>query len=141
MSRSTGSMRRWSVALLAAGALSQMAVAPAAQAQAAQKMDQEYTAQIKKYLSDPRISTELVDHLPASATVPTPLKFLGHIVGAPGILDHAADIHRYLEAVAKAAPKRAKFWKIGKTEEGRDMVCSRSATKQRSRTSTSTRAT
>ena len=119
MSRSTGLSRRWSLALVAAGALSQ---APAAWAQAAQKMDQEYTAQIKSALSDPRISTELVDHLPASATVPTPLKFLGHIVGAPGILDHAADIHRYLEAVAKAAPKRAKFWKIGKTEEGRDIV-------------------
>src|SRR6185436_16861212 len=88
----------------------------------AQKVDAEYTALIKKELSDPRISTELVDHLPASATVPTPLKFLGHIVGQRGVLDHAADIHRYLEAVAKAAPKRAKFWKIGKTEEGRDMV-------------------
>jgi hypothetical protein len=112
MSRSTASMRRWSTALVAAGVLSQ---ATTAFAQATQKIDQEYTAQIKKYLSDPRISTELVDHLPASSTVPTPLKFLGHIVGAPGILDHAADIHRYLEAVAKAAPTRAKFWKIGKT--------------------------
>ena len=104
MSRSTGTMRRWSMAVAAAGALSQ---ANGAHAQAtAQKMDAEYTAQIKKYLSDPRISTELVDHLPASSTVPTPLKFLGHIVGAPGILDHAADIHRYLEAVSKAAPGR-----------------------------------
>jgi len=119
MSRSTGSMRRWSSALLIAGVLSQ---APKAMAQAAQKMDQQYTALIKSSLSDPRISTELVDHLPASATVPTPLKFLGHIVGAPGILDHAADIHRYLQAVAKAAPKRAKYWTIGKTEEGREMV-------------------
>ena len=91
MSRSTASMRRWSTALVAAGVLSQ---ATTAFAQATQKIDQEYTAQIKKYLSDPRISTELVDHLPASATVPTPLKFLGHIVGAPGILDHAVDIHR-----------------------------------------------
>ncbi len=120
MSRSTGSMRRWTTAFIAAGALSQVPIAPAA-AQS-QKMDQEYTAQIKKYLSDPRISTELVDHLPASSTVPTPLKFLGHIVGAPGVLDHAADIHKYLQAVAKASPKRAKFWTIGKTEEGRDMV-------------------
>ncbi len=119
MSRSTLSMRRWSTAMLVAGVAAQ---ASTAFAQTAQKMDQEYTAQIKKYLSDPRISTELVDHLPASSTVPTPLRFLGHIVGAPGILDHAADIHRYLEAVAKAAPTRAKFWKIGKTEEGRDMV-------------------
>jgi hypothetical protein len=115
-------MRRWSVAMFAAGALSQMAVASAARAQAAQKQDAEYTAQIKQYLSDPRISTELVDHLPASATVPTPLKFFGHIIGAPGKLDHAADLHRYLEALSKAAPKRTKFWKIGKSEEGRDIV-------------------
>ena len=88
MSRSKRSMRRWSLALVAAGAFSPIASA-AAQA-AMQKVDQEYTRQIKQDLSDPRISTELVDHLPASSTVPTPLKFLGHIVGAPGVLDHAA---------------------------------------------------
>jgi len=69
----------------------------------AQKIDQEYTAKIKEYLQDPRITTELVDHLPASATVPTPLKFLGRIVGTPGELTHAKDIHRYLDAIAKAA--------------------------------------
>src|SRR6476619_6809717 len=109
-------MSRFTRSLLAAAL-----IAPVAGAQT-QKIDQEYTAKIKQELSDPRISTELVDHLPASATVPTPLKFLGHIVGQRGILDHAADIHRYLEAVAKASPKRAKFWKIGKTEEGRDIV-------------------
>ena len=86
-----------------------------------QKIDVEYTAKIKEYLQDPRITTELVDHLPASATVPTPLKFLGRIVGTPGELTHARDIHRYLEAIAKASP-RAKFWTIGKSEEGRDMV-------------------
>ena len=43
----------------------------------AQKIDAEYTAKIKDALQDPRISTELVDHLPASDTVPSPLKFLG----------------------------------------------------------------
>ena len=42
-----------------------------------QKIDAEYTAKIKDALQDPRITTELVDHLPASDTVPTPLKFLG----------------------------------------------------------------
>jgi len=122
MSRSNRSVRRWSAALAAAGVLTQAPALAAQGAQGAQKLDAAYTAQIKQYLSDPRISTELVDHLPASSTVPTPLKFLGHIVGAPGILDHAEDIHRYLEAVAKAAPTRARFWKIGKSEEGRDMV-------------------
>jgi len=44
------------------------------------------------------------------------------VVGQPGHLTYAADIHRYLKAVADAAPTRAKYWTIGKTEEGRDMV-------------------
>jgi hypothetical protein len=89
---------------------------------AQQAIDQEYTKKIKEYLQDSRISTEFVDHLPASSKVPTPLKFLGRIVGTPGELTYAKDIHRYLEAVAKASGGRAKFWTIGKTEEGRDMV-------------------
>src|SRR5689334_12729932 len=93
-----------------------------AQKAPAQRQDSAYTARIHEYLQDPRITTELVDHLPASSTVPTPLKFLGKIVGTPGELTHARDIHRYMEAVAKAAPNRARFWTIGKTEEGRDMV-------------------
>ena len=95
------------------------------QAASRQKQDAEYTAKIKEYLQDPRITTELVDHLPASDTVPTPLKFLGRIVGTPGELTYAKDIHRYYEALAKAAPSRAKYWKIGKTEEGRDIVAAR----------------
>src|SRR5689334_5447488 len=119
MSRTLGSVHRWSLAVVAAGAISQ---APVLHAQAAQKIDQDYTAKIKAALTDSRISTELVDHLPASATVPTPLKFNGRIVGAPGELTHASQIHAYLEAIAKAAPTRARFWKIGKSEEGRDIV-------------------
>jgi hypothetical protein len=93
----------------------------AATAPPAQKIDAEYTAKIKEYLQDPRISTELVDHLPASDTVPSPLKFLGRVVGQPGELTYAKDIHRYFEALAKASP-RARFWKIGTSEEGRDIV-------------------
>ena len=90
-------------------------------ARAQQAVDSAYTAQIKQDLEDPRITTELVDYLPASATVPTPLKVLGHIVGAPGILDRSADIYKYFDALAKASP-RVKVWRIGKTEEGRDMI-------------------
>ena len=84
-------------------------------------MDEEYTKLIKEYLQDPRITTELVDHMPASDTVPSPLKFLGRIPGTPGELTYAKDIYRYYEALAKASP-RARFWKIGQTEEGRDQV-------------------
>jgi len=95
------------------------AAAPAVAAP--QKIDEEYTKLIKEYVQDPRISTELVDHMPASDTVPSPLKFLGRIPGTPGELTYAKDINRYFEALGKASP-RAKYWVIGKTEEGRDQV-------------------
>jgi hypothetical protein len=87
----------------------------------AQKMDEAYTKLIKEYTQDPRISTELVDHMPASDKVPSPLKFFGRIPGTPGELTYAKDIQRYYEALAKSSP-RFKYWTIGKSEEGRDMV-------------------
>jgi hypothetical protein len=93
----------------------------AGSAAAQQPIDSAYTAKIKEYLRDARITTELVDHLPASSTVPTPLKFHGRIVGTPGELTYSKDINRYLEAIAKAAPNRARYWVLGKSEEGRDM--------------------
>src|ERR1700730_3702814 len=92
-----------------------------AAAPAPQKVDEEYTKLIKQYLQDARITTELVIHMPASDTVPSPLKFFGRIPGTPGELTYAKDINRYYEALAAASP-RAKFWKIGQTEEGRDQV-------------------
>jgi hypothetical protein len=96
-------------------------VSPAQATSAPQKLDDEYTKLIKEYLQDPRITTELVDHMPASDTVPSPLKFFGRIPGTPGELTYSKDINRYYEALALASP-RAKFWKIGKSEEGRDQV-------------------
>jgi hypothetical protein len=87
----------------------------------AQKIDEEYTAKIKEFTQDPRISTELVDHLPASAAVPTPLKFFGRIIGTPGELTYYKDMVRYAEALDKASD-RAVMWKIGQSEEGRDMI-------------------
>jgi hypothetical protein len=85
------------------------------------KIDEAYTKLIRDYTQDPRISTELVDHMPLSDKVPSPLKFFGRIPGTPGELTYAADIHRYYEALAKASP-RFKLWTIGKSDEGRDMV-------------------
>jgi hypothetical protein len=86
-----------------------------------QKIDEEYTARIKKATPDPRIITELVDHMPVSATVPSPLKFFGYVPGEPGNLTYHADIVRYYEALEKASP-RVKLFRIGKSDEGRDMV-------------------
>ena len=89
---------------------------------ASQAIDQEYTAKIKEYTQDPRILTELVDHLPASATVPSPLKFLGRVAGMPDELTYYKDMKRYFEALAKAAPARTRLFTIGQSEEGRDMI-------------------
>ena len=70
-----------------------------------QKLDDDYTARIKKATPDARILTELVDHMPASATVPSPLKFLGYVPGEPGHMTYHADIVRYYEALEKASPR------------------------------------
>jgi hypothetical protein len=100
-------------------------VAPAAvEAQATregQPIDEEYTRLIAEHLQDERITTELVDHLPASETVPTPLDFHGRIIGTPEELTYAADIHRYMRAIADASP-RATVFSMGETEEGREMI-------------------
>ncbi len=53
--------------------------------------------------------------------MPTPLKVLGHIVGAPDILDHSADIYKYFRALAAATP-RVQAWTVGPTDEGREMI-------------------
>src|ERR1700677_183123 len=94
---------------------------PAPTASAPQKVDEEYTKLIHQYLNDPRITTELVDHMPASDTVPSPLKFFGRIPGTPGELTYTKDIERYYEALAQAS-KRCKYWVLGTTEEGKEEV-------------------
>ncbi len=88
---------------------------------APQPMDAEYTAKIKEYTTEPYFLTELVDHLPASPTVPTPEKILGYAIGAPNKLTYTKDINRYYRALAAATP-RVKVWKVGTSEEGRDFL-------------------
>ncbi len=83
--------------------------------------DQEYSAKIREFTTDPQFSTDLVDHLPASATVPSPLKVLGYVSGSPDRLTYAEDVHRYMRALEAASP-RVKVFTIGKTEEGREMI-------------------
>lgn len=86
-----------------------------------QPIDQAYTAQILKYTTDPSFNSPLTDYLPASSSVPTPEKVLGHIAGAPDYLPYSADVYRYFRALAAASP-RVKVFSIGKTEEGREMI-------------------
>src|SRR5579864_4817078 len=83
--------------------------------------DEDYGKKIHEYTTEPFFLTDLVDHLPASATVPSPDKILGHIVGAPGFLTYSKDIYRYYDELAKASP-RVKVFRVGKSEEGRDFL-------------------
>jgi len=83
--------------------------------------DEGYTKKILEYTTEPYLTTELVNHLPASATVPTPEKILGYVIGTPNKLTRTADIYRYYRALAQATP-RVKVWSTGKSEEGREFL-------------------
>jgi hypothetical protein len=106
-------MSRW--LLLGPALLLAPALAPA------QGADEAYGQKIRAFTTDPMFLTELVDHLPASDKVPTPLKALGYVAGAPDRLTYARDVHRYFRALAEASP-RVKVWGMGRSEEGREMV-------------------
>ncbi len=122
-------MRRSPTRLLTAGlivccgaALGAQAVRQAASPPAAvQAVDADYTAKIRDYTVDPRILTELVDHMPASDHVPSPLKVLGRIPGTPDELTPYADIVRYFDALDRASD-RVTVLRIGRSDEGRDLI-------------------
>jgi len=62
-----------------------------------------------------------VSYLPHSATVPSPLNFLGRIAGAPGELVDSAKAYAYCRALAAASP-RVRVFTIGHSEEGREIL-------------------
>ena len=118
---------RISIRSVAAGVLACAWIASGAAREAAQTtgpsqpIDQAYTAKIREYTIDPRISTELVDHMPASDRVPSPLKVLGRIPGTPDELTYYSDILRYFQALDQASD-RVIVLKIGTSDEGRDLI-------------------
>ena len=83
--------------------------------------DDAYGAKIKEFTTDPHFLTGYVDHVPASATVPSPLKYFGHIIGEPNILHYTDEINGYMRALDKASD-RVIVKSMGKSEEGREMI-------------------
>src|SRR5205814_8139082 len=69
-----------------------------------------------------KFTSELHTSLPPSATVPTPIKNLGYVPGTEGSLSYVADINKYFDALAAAAPMRVKKFSLGKSEEGRESI-------------------
>ena len=71
--------------------------------------------------TEPRFVTPWVSYVPDKPGVPSPTKFLGHIVGAPGELTNTTKIYAYYRALA-AATRRVRVEVIGKSEEGREIL-------------------
>ena len=108
--------------LLLAAAAAAPSPDPLLAQQGSQQLDTAYTRRIRELTpTDPRwkFTTELVDYMPASATVPTPLQVLGYVPGTLGKLSHVADVNKYFRAVAEKSP-RVKLFSLGKSDEGRE---------------------
>jgi hypothetical protein len=86
-----------------------------------QTMDEVFAQHEQQWITKPEFTSSLVDHLPASSTVPSPRAVLGNDIGAPRVLHYYADILKYYRALADKSP-RVKIIPTGKTEEGRETV-------------------
>ena len=71
--------------------------------------------------TDPHYVSPWVSYVPQSKTVPSPEKFFGRIMGAPGELAGTEKAYAYARALAAASP-RVRVFTIGHSEEGRDII-------------------
>ena len=71
--------------------------------------------------TDPHYVSPWVSFIPQSKTVPSPEKFLGRIMGAPGELLGTEKTYAYARALAAASP-RVHVFTLGHSEEGREIV-------------------
>ncbi|HWS90441.1 MAG TPA: M14 family zinc carboxypeptidase [Pyrinomonadaceae bacterium] len=99
-----------------------LGLAFATHAVAQQRADEAYAAKIREYTTEKYFLTELVDHLPADARVPSPDKVLGYVVGTPGRLTYTKDIHRYFRELARTSPRVKVFNAPERSEEGREQI-------------------
>jgi hypothetical protein len=88
----------------------------------AQPVNKEYTDSIIANTTDKQFLTEIVDHLPASAKVPSPEKVLGYPIGTPKKLTYTKDQHRYYRELEKATPRVKTFVAPEKSEQGREQM-------------------
>src|SRR5580698_1000616 len=79
-------------------------------------MDEVFAHHQQQWITKPEFTSPLVDHLPASTSVPSPREVLGDDIGAPRVLHYYADILKDYRALAEKSP-RVKMVVTGKTEE------------------------
>lgn len=84
----------------------------------AQQIDTTYIQKIKQYTTDLRFLPSSVLDLVDDPRVPSPLKFFGSIIGAPGVMHRTPDIYNYYKKLAETSPLIS-IKQVGTTEEGR----------------------
>ncbi|HVG39949.1 MAG TPA: M14 family zinc carboxypeptidase [Pyrinomonadaceae bacterium] len=76
---------------------------------------------IAGFTTEKRFSNPWVSYVPASNTVTSPTKYLGHVAGAAGELSNTAKVFGYLRELDRTSP-RVQIETIGRSEEGRDIL-------------------
>ena len=76
---------------------------------------------IARFTTEPRFLNPWVSYVPASGEVPSPTKYLGHVVGAAGELSNTSKVYGYMRELDRASD-RVHVEVIGKSEEGRDIL-------------------
>ncbi|MGE3467684.1 MAG: M14 family zinc carboxypeptidase, partial [Pyrinomonadaceae bacterium] len=89
---------------------------------AVQPINEAYTKSIIENTTDKMFLTELVDHLPFSAKVPSPEKIIGYPVGTPNKLTYTKDQYRYYRELEKATPRVKTFVAPERSEQGREQL-------------------
>lgn len=87
-----------------------------------QPVNAEYTRSIIENTTDKQFLTELVDHLPLSATVPSPDRVLGYPIGTPNRLTYTKDQYRYYRELAKTSKRVLVFVAPERSEQGREQL-------------------
>ena len=106
---------------LSAAIIAQTADNKGVRASAPQPVDDEYARLVKEWTTKPEFMSPLVDHLPKAAGIPTTKDVIGHYVGEPKKLTYTADLYKYYRALEAKSP-RIRVFKIGTTDEGRELV-------------------
>jgi len=83
-----------------------------------QAVDTASTRLMRSWTTAPEFTNPLVDHLPVTQGVPTPLEHFGYPLGKPGVLHTSGELYAWYEALAAASPRVA-FHLLDETEEGR----------------------
>lgn len=77
-----------------------------------------YDEKIKEYTTDKRFLPASVLGVPDNATVPSPLKHFGQVIGTPGVLHRTPEIYGYYQKLAQSSPNIS-MQQVSTTEEGR----------------------